>query len=70
MYGLHLLLGNCIKSVDALKDSFYNIQKQEYLLNLVQKYFHETQIIQHLTHFEPIPDIKWLIHHPKMGILE
>ena len=70
MYGLHLLLGNCIKSLDALRHSFYNTQKKEYLLNLVQKYAHETQIIQHLTHFEPTPDIEWPIHYPKMGILE
>ena len=27
MHGLHLLLGNCIKSLDALKYSFYNTQK-------------------------------------------
>ena len=70
MYGLHLLLSNCIKSLDALKYSFYDTQKQEYLLKLVQKYSHETQIIQHLTHFEPTPDIEWLSHHPKMGISE
>ena len=59
IYGLHLLLGNCIKSLDALKYSFYNIQKQEYLLNFVQKYSHETQIIQHLTYFGPTLDIEW-----------
>ena len=31
MYGLHLLLGNCIKSLHALKYSFYNTQKYIYL---------------------------------------
>ena len=70
MYGLHLLLGNCIKSLHALKYFFYNTQKLEYLLNLVQNYSHETEIIRHLTHFGPTPDIEWLIHYPKMGILE
>ena len=70
MYDLHLLLGNCIKSLHTLKYSFYNAQKYEYLLNLVQKYSHETQIIQHLTQFGPITEIEWLIHYPKLGILE
>ena len=32
---------------------------------LSPKKTHETQIIQHLTYFGPIPDIKWLKHYPK-----
>ena len=45
MYGLHLLLANCIKSPYAHKYSVYNTQKKEYLFHLVQKYSHETQIL-------------------------
>ena len=35
MYGLHLLLGNCIKSLDALKYSFYNTQNGNFGIVLV-----------------------------------
>ena len=70
MYGLHLLLGNCITSLHAVKYSFHNTQKYEYLLYLVQKYSHDTQIIQHCTHLGPTPDMEWLILYPQKGILE
>ena len=40
------------------------------IFTLVKKYSHETQIIQHLTHFGPTPDMEWLIHYQKKGILE
>ena len=70
MYGPHLLLCNYITSLHVLKCSFHNTQKSEYLLYFIQKYSHETQIIQHLTNFGPTPDMEWLIHYSKKGILE
>ena len=50
MYSLHLLLGN-----DSLHVLKYSLQYPEVRIftYLVQKYSHEMQIIQHLTHFGP-----------------
>ena len=67
--GLHLLSGNCITSLHVLKYSLQYSEVRIFTL-LSPKISHETQIIQHLTHFEPTPDIKWLIHYPKKGILK
>ena len=55
-----------ITSLHAVKCSFYNTQKNIFL---VQKYSDETQIIQDLIHFGHTPDMEWLIHYPKKGIL-
>ena len=55
-------------SLHALK---YSLQYPEIRIftYLVQKYSHEMQITQHLTHFGPTPDMEWLAHYPKKGIL-
>ena len=67
MYDHHLLLDNCITSLHALKYSFTIPRTKNIYFCLVQKYSHETQIIQHLTYFSPTHDMQWLIHYPKKG---
>ena len=70
MYGLHSLLGNCIKSLQALKYSFLQYPEVRIFTQLGPKILPFNSIIQHLTHFGPTPDMEWLIIYPKKRILE